>query len=319
MKKSTAIATVFLIIAIIFCGILFVQLGSVQNRLTTTQTELTGTKTQLAETQTQLADSETKLKTTAEQLTTTKSQLDKTKSQLTDTQTQLSTAKNENTQMLSRYTELKDAINLRLGRGENSEKFVTPNDPQVAALVAQIAGSYSTNVDELWRDYRRMYDWVTKNIEYSYDSYLPVMPDTLDGSLRWTDDCWRTPAETIKDKHGDCEDMAALLASLMLSYNKEQFGVWGVIIQNENQGHVAVALPVVGDKLVIFDPAGNYYSGYQSGYAQSYSTSQTIRDWLDSWADKIPGAHVCAAFSYDLRKDFTSTQEFINWANEPPD
>lgn len=333
MKKATIGLTVLLIFSLIFCGTLILQLGNAKNQLSTTtaqlattqqqldttKTELTSTKMQMADTQAKFTDSENNLKTTAAQLDTTKNQLDETNSQLSTTQAQLDTAKNENTQMLDQYTNLRAQINLRFGWGEDCEKYTTPDDPQVAAKAKEVAGSYAQDINEVWRDYQRLYEWVTKNIEYSYDSYVPLLPETLGSDLKWNDEYWRMPAETLQDKHGDCEDMAALLASLMSSYNNKQFRVWATVIKNEDQGHVAVTMPVKGNKLAVLDPAGNYYTGYQDDWLQSYDTSRAISDWLSRWAEDIPDAKIVSVFSYDFYKEFANTQEFIDWVKSLPD
>jgi hypothetical protein len=168
----------------------------------------------------------------------------------------------------------------------------------------------------MWNDYRRMHNWVINNILYYADTGLPILPETPDGDLDWMAEYWKMPSETLTDGSGDCEDMSNLLASMMLSYNHEDFAVWVLVIHNEDSGHAAVALPVTGDKLVIFDPAGDYYSGWTTGSVQSLSTSGAVNTWLSYWEPQMPGAQITSAYSYDFHREFDTTQEFIQWAND---
>ena len=290
------------------------QLETAQSQLTSAEAELTGVKTELADTQAQLTSTKTELQTTTTQLSTTESQLQETESQLTDTTTQLESAYDQNTRMVTDYSALREQINLKLGNGEDGENFITPNEPLVSSITRQIAGTYSQDINEVWRDYQRLYQWVVDNIIYNYDTNLPLLPSTLDGRLSWTQEYWKMPEETLNDKNGDCEDMAGLLTSMILSYNNHQYSIWVVIIHNNDSGHVGVVMPVEGDKLCILDPAGNYFTGYYDNWLQSEDVSLAVSNWLSHWSTKMPGAYITAALSDDFYKEFSGTQEFIDWA-----
>jgi hypothetical protein len=281
--------------------------------------ELNTTKTTLENIKYQLNNNETELHTTKAQLITTRNQLQETESKYSLVQTQLKTVQNEKTQMLNQYTTLREQINFRMGIGKDSQKFITPENSLVSAKAKEIAGIISQDTNELWRNYKQLYDWVTKNIKYSYDSYLPVIPTTMSGNLTWREGFWRMPEETLADKTGDCEDMAVLLASLLLSYDNGNYANWAIGIKNESTAHLAVAFPVKGDKLTILDPAGNYFTGYQSGYLQSYDVNRAVSDWLAHWAIEMPGAKIYIVFSNTFCREFTNSEEFINWVKETPD
>ncbi len=243
-----------------------VQLDNTLVELDTTKAQLTDTKTLLDTTQTQLVDTHVQLSTTEAQLVDVEAhlvdveaQLGTTKARLDMTTTQLETAKNENSKMLSQYVGLKQEIDVRLGlTQEDKQSFITPNDSSVSAKVLEITGVYSGNVSEIWRDYKRLYSWVVSNISYSYDSYMPILPESISGGLIWHQDYWRMPEETLEDETGDCEDMAVLLASMLRSYNEGEYAIWALRIRSGDVGHVAVAFPVQGGRLTILDPAGNY-------------------------------------------------------------
>jgi hypothetical protein len=328
MVHMKIVLSVLLAIAVIGCIYIGVTSAGVSRELKSAQAELSIVETQLAEVHTELADvnsklaqleveltdTEAELARTADELTSAESALAETKFDLTDTRHQLDIASGKNTELLDNYSSLRQEIYQKLGNDEDSKLFITPDDPAVIAKVQEIAGAFSDESNERWRDYKRMYDWVVDNIEYSSDTGLPILPAAPDGLLQWMPEYWRTPAETLADRTGDCEDMANLLASLMLSYNNQQYAVWLIVIHNGDSGHVAVALPVAGDKLVIFDPAGNYYSGEKVGYVQSSTITSATLDWLLHWSDQMPGAYVTAVYTKDFYKEFSGTQGFIDWA-----
>jgi len=268
----------------------------------------------------QLADTKALLGTTKAQLVDTEAQLDTTKNELTLTKSQLETAKSENSQMLSQYAGLRKKINVRLGlTPQDKQSFIIPSNSSVSTKVQEITGSYTGNVDKIWRDYKQLYLWVVNNISYSCDSYMPVLPGTISGELIWHKGCWRMPEETLGDKTGDCEDMAVLLASMLRSYNEGKYRIWVLIIRSsdpEVAGHVAVAFPVAGERLTILDPAGNYYTGYQYGSLRSESASVAVNQWLSHWATKMPGAEIVEAFSENSHNQFSGTDEFLTWLKE---
>ncbi len=215
--------------------------------------------------------------------------------------------------MLNDYSELREQINIRLGKEQDTQSFITPDDSEVSAKVQEITGDYSEDVNELWRDYERLYRWVVKNIGYNEDSYTPFLPDVMNGNLRWAHEFWRMPAETLDDKVGDCEDMAVLLASMLSNYNQGDYAVWALGIKNKDTAHLAVAFPVEGNKLTILDPAGNYYTGYYSGGLRADDTAVAVSAWLSHWAKEMPSAQIDEVFSNEFYREFSSTDEFINW------
>jgi len=337
MKKVDTSLAVILTLAIIFSIFLFYQLSETQDALNlsisvleTTKTQLDTTKKKLANmekelvtaelqlvtTQTSLATKEIELQNTAVKLSTAEGKLEETESKLIFTEYELEAVEKEHEEMQNKYSNLRDQVNLRFGHREDSQKFITPDNNVVSARATEITGGYSEDTNEYWSDFNRLYRWVVNNIEYAPDSYLPFLPSTLNSEFIWTKECWRMPEETLEDGIGDCEDMATLLASLMLSYNNHTYAVWAIEITNEDGGHLAVAYPVIDNNLVIIDPAGNYYSGYPNGRFSSVDVSKAISDWLSHWKKEMPGAWVKYVFSDNFYNEFSSTEEFIDWVKE---
>ncbi|GAG38543.1 unnamed protein product, partial [marine sediment metagenome] len=210
------------------------------------------------------------------------------------------------------YSGIRDEVNRRLGESEDKKLFFTPDDAAVAAKVQAVTDGFSEDVSEQWADFKRMYDWVVGNIEYNSDSRLPWLP-SVNGSLSWYMDYWRMPSETLGDEVGDCEDMATLLASMILNYNSSAgYPCWAIRWVSDDSAHVAVAFPVQGGKLTILDPAGNYYTG-TPGSLGSEDVSAAVADWLAHWQPE-PGIRASEVFSDDIYETFATTAEFVQWA-----
>jgi hypothetical protein len=292
------------------------ELNSVQSKLSSVQAELDSKNAEVAQVQTDITNTETDLNSVTQELTTTETELSQTKFDLTDITHQLDIATALNTQIADTYDTFRNEINQKTGNDADCQLYVTPDDPDVAAQAEEIAGSFAENANERWGDFRRMYDWVVENIDYSTDTKIPMLPTSLETNepIEWFGEYWKMPAETLEDAAGDCEDMANLLASMILSYNNQVNAVWLVEIEGYDSGHVAVILPVTGDNMAILDPAGNYFTGTANDYLQSEDISTEVYSWLDYWSDDIPGAEVTTIYSYDFYEEFSSTREFVDWA-----
>jgi len=292
------------------------QLNTMKAQLVDTEAQLNTTKAQLIDTEDELDNTEAQLVDTEAQLSTITAELYLTENQLDMTANQLETEKNKNSQVLNQYASLREQVNTRLGdTSEDKQNFITPNNSLVSAKVLEITGGYSGEVNDYWKDCERLYRWVVNNISYSYDSYMPVLPENISDGLVWQQDYWRIPQQTIEDKTGDCEDMAVLLASMLRNYNEGEYAIWVLVIRSGQSGHVAVAFPVQGGRLTILDPAGNYYTG-QYGSLDSSDISIAVNNWLSHWQSQMPDAEIIRVFSEDILKEFSSTAEFITWAQE---
>lgn len=214
------------------------------------------------------------------------------------------------------YQKIRSTVNFYvLHPKEDDKKFITPDDLAVVAKVQEVTGGWSDPSDwgEFWADVKKMYDWVVDYIEYRSDGLYPILP--LDPSLPVTlfGEMWQFPNQTLALEKGDCDDMAILLASMIYSYGGKQYWVECIVITR----HVAVYLPVAGDKICILDPAGQYYT--KSGeYIDAKDTSTEVNAWLSKWDSWYPehAPHVVKwVFSSHLYKYFGNTQSFIDWMN----
>jgi hypothetical protein len=325
------VVTILLAVCCAFVGIGWYVLNDKESQLAIAQEQLVDVEAELNTVELQLAEKQASLDTVQQQLVDMEGELNATESQLNSTETQLDTAENrlaytsgqleaarrENNQMLEQYANLRTQINVRFGdTTKDIQSFITPDSPTVSAKVQEITGGYSGDTNEYWRDCERLYHWVIDNIMYSYDSYVPILPLLMSDELRWYGECWRMPEETIENETGDCEDMALLLASMLLNYNEGDYAVWLLTISAPDGAHMAVAFPVTGNELAILDPAGNYYTGWLHGSLRSEPISTAISNWLSYWSSELPGAEVVQVFSDEFDERFDSTDDFITWATE---
>ena len=224
--------------------------------------------------------------------------------------------KAERDQMLSDYASLRDEINLRVGFKENGPRLIMPDDPEIAAKVQEIAGSYSE--EELWKDYASMYQWTMRNIKYSLDSPTPILPESANGTLEWGKDFWRTPAETIEHGTGDCEDISVMLASMLLNYNQRRFPVCVIGIQtigSEAKAHIAIAILNEGDQLSIFDITARYWTPFSTmGGFGTQDIPVALDHWYNHLEEELPDPQVYVVFSENFYLEFSGNEEFIDWA-----
>jgi len=228
-------------------------------------------------------------------------------------QTQYQQIESQEQQIQSWYDDVRQQVNMRLGNNRTEwQAFVTPTDALVESLVVNMTGGWSDggDSDEFWSDVKRLYDWVERNVKYSYDSPCPNLPSLL-GEPSWKAEYWRFPNETIRDKHGDCEDNALLLCSLIRSYCDRKYMSYCILIEG-TVGHAAVAFPVGKGKLVVLDPAGRYFTG-QPGPLQPKGVEEATDDWLSVWGGSNK-ATIFAVFNEDFHTIFSSNRDFMDWA-----
>ncbi|MCW4019543.1 MAG: transglutaminase-like domain-containing protein [Candidatus Bathyarchaeota archaeon] len=226
---------------------------------------------------------------------------------------------NEYNQYVADYEKLKSITDQRLMRGD-LKSLITPNNPEVMNLTYSITGKVGNTTDPnaYWKDIKAIYDWVNTNIEYRDDGLYPILPETpaeaITEGLQQTDQTAQLPNETLHVRMGDCEDIAALLTSMIRSYFSNQFLVECIWITGQNAGHVAVVIPFSGDQIVILDPIRDYYSHDTLGNIALNTISSEIYNWMQIWRPSLGNdVHVYRVFSDYMDQYFDDTEEYINW------
>ena len=290
------------------------------NVLETNHTNLETTFQELQTNYTNLQESYTDLQTQFNQLQANYSDLlvdYETLEQQYDTlESSYANLENEYNAYVSAYQSLRDKVNQRLWFLAEVEIFITPQDSDVSAIVNSITGGWSDPSDftEYWDDLKDMYLWVRNNIDYRYDGLSPMLPYDPSGSVNYYEDMWQFPNETLSLRKGDCDDQAILLCSMIRYYCDMQYWVECIWISSSTSAHLAVQCPVAGDKLVIFDPAGNYYSHDFWGNIVFNDITTEISNWLDYWKPSMGNdVYVYRVFSHYIDETFTSTIEYKTW------
>ena len=77
---------------------------------------------------------------------------------------------------------------------------------------------------------------------------------------------------------------------------------------------MGVQIPFGDDTLVIFDPAGGYYSSDWFGNIVFNNITTEINGWWDYWkAEMGDDVYVDSLFSDYIHETFTSTDDYITW------
>jgi len=116
--------------------------------------------------------------------------------------------------------------------------------------------------------FTRIFDWISDHIRYSYDSPLLVVEELNgDFTMFWANDYWRKASETVREGHGDCEDMAILAAAMVKAYaamrGEKENPLYEpmIVLLYGDTGHAFTALPAGRDRIIILDPAGRIITG----------------------------------------------------------
>lgn len=214
----------------------------------------------------------------------------------------------------SSYKQLKLEIDQRQGR-PNPCIFITPNDPSVAQVVRNITGGWSdtSNLTEFWYDVHRMFYWIVeKPFLFNRDTFYPILPSEPWGSVRYKEEVWLFPNETLSFGWGDCEDQAILLCSMILSYEgqNQKFPVECITFigggDDLMKGHTAVQISHKGN-LTLLDTTIVYFTSDHAGKVTAKSVSIEINNYFRNHVTYL------VVFSDSLIKIFASIDEYIQW------
>jgi peptidoglycan hydrolase CwlO-like protein len=290
------------------------DLATKEAEISTLETDLATADTEVSRLEGELATAQGDITGLEGELATAQAEVESRVQALTQTQEEKAALESQISDWESAYESINNEIFQKLGHGDYASIYLTPNDQIVGNIAISITGGLSQDWDEHWRDVLRLYDWVVNNIAYNFDTPLPILPVSPTGNLDWIEEYWQMPSETVELGTGDCEDMAVLLQSLILGYENEQYSTWGIGLQSDNGGHLAVALPVDDGNLVILDPAGQFYTNGIGFIDTTKSITQAINEWLQYWSYDMPNVYIDFVFSSNFSEYFNSTNEFIAWA-----
>ncbi|HDH44835.1 MAG TPA: transglutaminase domain-containing protein [Thermococcus sp.] len=212
------------------------------------------------------------------------------------------------------YSSIVAEVNLRSAHPDTREtEFIKPE--QVEQIVLQLTGGWINKSDpqEFFDDVKKLYLWVESNIHYSPDPDYPILPTTPFGEVEYTKEMWRFPKETIMSKTGDCEDIAILLTSMLVSYVNGTLYVETIVVDSHAATYVST-----GSKICILDPAVHYYTSANQQVTFKNVTTE-ISNWLE-YVRQFSASDITVkwVFSNTLWKSFSGTDEFISWLTSRP-
>lgn len=126
---------------------------------------------------------------------------------------------------------------LRSSAGVRAERAAGDNAAFFATFDRDRDGALS------WHESRAFYFWVEENVRYRFDDEAArdVPPGALVGDGRAGAEYFQSPAETLAERAGDCEDMAALEAAFHRHFGVPAF-VAAVNARSPDKADHAVAV-----------------------------------------------------------------------------
>lgn len=204
--------------------------------------------------------------------------------------------------LVSNWNDKIELEKMRVGYGNYSQGFITPDDPDVRNATRQMLGHIGDG-DLSWSDMDKINNWVHANIGYNNDtSYGPP------GSMKAGGECWLFPNETLALKRGDCEDMTLLMASICNAEESVDW-VWAAEIKltgtdGSESGHLCIFIDVGDDKMNIYDPTWGWSSG------SSKSEQSAISQYVNG--NGFASLEVERIFNTRDVRSFDSNQEFFD-------
>jgi hypothetical protein len=224
------------------------------------------------------------------------------------------TLKAEYDQYLINYQRLRGQINLQAFAGP-AEALITPSEPSVIALVQSITGkaNISNTSVQNWSDIKTIYDWVKNNIQYREDPLYPILPADPASDVQIEQQMVQFANQTLLSRQGDSASISVLLCSMLRAYDPHVPAevIW---IASNSSRHLAVQIPVAGNKLVILDTVKGYYTNDFFGNIAFNGIQTEITSWLNVWKPSMgTDAYVYRVFSDYVDTTFNNTSEYITW------
>jgi hypothetical protein len=190
-------------------------------------------------------------------------------------------------QISKNIVELKDTLRSYTGVTEAFSR--TLNDAEIKKT-SNIVTTLATKNTDSWTARDNIYNYITSNINYCYDTEYPYISNwryiTLDDSQIWTEfnidttqNFIQTPEFTLTNKQGDCDDQTFLEYAMIMYYYRYLSGTTyktyiAAIEFTSGPGHLAVFVPVEGGKLCILDTSGHYKTNSRGSTTSKLASSE---------------------------------------------
>ena len=151
----------------------------------------------------------------------------------------------------------------------------TLTDDQIMAVDWAVEYAVGSEGDS-WEAERLIFGFINGSIAYASDIMLPYISETntttVDGveyltgfSMGYSPDYINTPALTLLNGYGDCDDQAILGYAMLKYYERhvdgQEYNLYLALITFENEAkHLCVIRPASDGYAFVFDPAGGYLS-----------------------------------------------------------
>jgi len=139
--------------------------------------------------------------------------------------------------------------------------------------IADTVESMTWNDDNIWDGLNRIHAYVRDDIEYVYDSDVPVIgeytyfgdsdsPLVSDFDTYYRQNMYQDLDFTVEYEQGDCDDQAMLEYAMIKYYERyildEEYTIYLVRMDWDDTAHLTVFQPVSDGQICILDPAGQY-------------------------------------------------------------
>jgi len=149
-----------------------------------------------------------------------------------------------------------------------------------------------------WEADLLIYHYINDKIAYGYDIEMPCLTNITRSTSGGTDyitgfsvgfsrDYIATPALTLYNGYGDCDDQSFLGYAMIKYFERhvadEQYDLYLALITFENEAmHLCLIKPATGGYAFVFDPAGDYISP-DYGSVNSPKALESLTAYSDYW------------------------------------
>jgi hypothetical protein len=149
-----------------------------------------------------------------------------------------------------------------------------------------------------WEADKLIYAYINDNIAYERDIDMPYITNLTrsvsDGaeyvtgfSVNYTRDYMATPALTLYNGYGDCDDQSILGYAMIKYFERNvtgtQFDLYLALVTFENGAmHLCLIRPATDGYAFVFDPAGDYISP-EYGSVNASKALQSLTEYSDYW------------------------------------